>query len=104
MRAVCAMSVLATAITAAGCMTPHGRAVCKQRQADLEARVEDIKQRADKQLVVGTTKDDVERFFAAIGMEPSFSADMKSAQASEHKKGCAPFLLCGDSAIILLEV
>lgn len=93
-----------------GCKGRREASECRKRQADVDARVRALKQAVDK-VPVGATKEDVVRFFAAIGMTPDFSnfsdpiKDATSdATGTEFRNRCAPLKVCGDGMIIQVRV
>ena len=93
-----------------GCKARREASECKKRQADVDARVRALEQAVDK-VPVGATKEDVVRFFAAVGMTPdfnNFSEPIKDATSeatgTEFRNGCAPLKVCGDSMIIQVRV
>ncbi len=90
-----------------GCLTHRETPACKKRNADVDARVQVLEQALAK-VPVGATKEDVIRFFAAVGMAPNFSRAWKDgtsyATGSETTKGCPPYIFCGDTTIIAVKV
>lgn len=90
-----------------GCFTHRQTTECKKRNADVDARVQVLEQALAK-VPVGATKEDVVRFFAAVGMAPNFDQPRKDgtsyATGSELTKGCPPYIFCGDTTIIAVRV
>jgi hypothetical protein len=90
-----------------GCFTHRQTPECKKRNADVDARVQVLEQALAK-VPVGATKEDVVRFFAAVGMAPYFSQPWKDgtsyATGTEYTKGCPPYIFCGDTTIIQARV
>jgi hypothetical protein len=80
----------------------HDQVACNKRGAAFELRVDSIRRDADEKLSVGTTSDDVARFFAEHGIP--FQIVQSEAMGTLYTTGCGP-LGCGtDSALIGVRV
>ena len=78
---------------------------CKQRAAEFKAKVELIQRDAKNSLKVGTTKDDVHRFFASENVPLTFDQIGQDRQATGtlYFKGSAECenVACGDDSALI---
>ena len=106
-RVCCVIATQCIVLGLVGCMTHRETPRCKKQNADVDARVQVLEQALAK-VPVGATKEDVVRFFAAVGMAPYFGQPWKDgtsvATGTEHTKGCPPYIFCGDTTIIQVNV
>ena len=96
---------LVISLAAAACLIGLGawrrqHTKCEQRRATFEARLEQIRRDADKELVTGTSKERAVAFFNANGLGFYFDASRKEGSGRVDLKTCSPGWYCGDSAAI----
>lgn len=75
---------------------------CKQRAAELNRRVEVLKQKAHEALKIGGKRDVVERFYK--DNQIPFSFGKFGASGAIHTSGCSPRGCGSNDAIIVVEV
>lgn len=107
-----ALVLLPLLASCSGCLFyRYHSAACKQRGAAYAARVEKLKKDAHENLKIGTSKQDVIRFFKENGLPVEFvkvpyerSGAVYEATGTIHTTGCAPSGCGTDDAILGLRV
>jgi hypothetical protein len=75
---------------------------CRQRGAALDAKVEALKREAAENLMVGSGRAQVVRFFATHNIPLEFVGSV--ATGDIHTSGCAPFSCSSDEVLIGVRV